>query len=100
MPENTRVRLSSRSTAVPRQGQERRRRLLCEHSQKNVSQENNLFALHDLSVTSHATVSARLPARRIPVNSWMSGASFAMRISELNWMMVEEYLKRDNRAVL
>src|SRR3989440_11197250 len=23
-----------------------------------------------------------------------------MRISEMNWMMVEEYLKRDNRAVL
>jgi hypothetical protein len=23
-----------------------------------------------------------------------------MRISEMNWMMVEEYLKRDDRAVL
>src|SRR4051794_41945313 len=31
-------------------------------------------------------------------NLWMT--FWSMRISEMNWMMVEEYLRRDDRAVL
>jgi creatinine amidohydrolase len=70
-------------------------------AQEKVPEEDDFLALHDSSVISNGGIDARLSGLRNLREFEKSMHQLRdMRISEMNWMMVEEFLGRDDRAVL